>query len=197
MGMVACGILFEETVMANHHQQPAEPHDDEHWAELGKRVHDPEAAALIVSFLNGHPQLRAKHGGLFLLATEVLHRDKVKRLKEAMENRSSRRLARILSNFVEHAIPLGMQILVIGFRCFRLGWRLLLAAMASGQNQQTKRQWRFATVSFNTRSYEPQEKPSWSRCGGCGSPVGMLQQRCDECGHVLRKPQVLPVPAKA
>lgn len=120
----------------------ATPCDDElNWAELGKRVSDPKTASLIVNFLNQHPPLRAKHGGLYLLASESLLSGKDKRQAEGTPNRAWRYLDAMFG------------FTFFGYRCLRLAVRILIAltAIAFGYNRpgrSKRRPKHFTTVSY-------------------------------------------------
>ncbi len=175
--------------MAN---QVQETDDDKHWIELGKRVNDPEAATIIVNFLDGYPALRAKHSGLYLLAAEVVHRARVQALLDAMQSRKSYRLAKFLGRAVSFA-----------YRCLRLGVRAARTGVAeirkvqeqaggynrstvvypSGKPSQPKQEWQ-AREKLSNLIYLFRQ----GTCGKCGTPVGSLQERCDECGHILKAP---------
>lgn len=176
--------------MANLQAQDA--YDDQHWIELGKRVNDPEAAALIVNFLDGYPSLRTKHSGLYLLAAEVVHRARVSALLQAMQDRKAYRFARFIGKVV-----------ALTARCVRLGFRAACAGLANirkggsgnGDYKRSTIVYPSGNPSKSERAWEGRKKLSnlvflfrEGACGRCGAPVGQLQERCEECGQLLKTP---------
>lgn len=154
-------------------QQRGPSFDDQHWIELGKRVNDPEVAARVVCFLDGYPTLRARHSGLYLLATEITHRAKIDDMLEAMRaNRLPYRISRFLGRLIALA--------------YRHGCRVMhgAASLVLHQGGARSTPYRRYTVVFPV-SKTP--SPSlWTRCPKCSAPVGERQERCEECGLILK-----------
>lgn len=159
-------------------QQRGSSHDDQHWIELGKRVNDPEVAALIVSFLDGYPTLRARHSGLYLLAAEVAHRAKIDAMLEAMRaNRLPYRISRFLGRLVALAYRHGCQVM----------HRAVSTLAHQGSSRNTP--YRGFTVVFPVS--KPPSPQLWTQCPKCQAPVGQRQERCGECGQSLKTSNLL------
>lgn len=149
-------------------------YDEAHWAELAKRVNDPMVAGDIIQFLELYPNLRARHGGLYLLASEVVRRKKLNDLATALKQRQAYSTGKALGKCAR-----------IAYRVLRLGVR---GAIALYRMVHSNVRWHQAQkqIQKQLQAEHKAASPTWAGCPKCGAPVGVHQQRCDECGHVLK-----------
>ncbi len=109
---------LEQGRTAREHQRPS---DFDHWLEIGKRVDDPATAEIIVDFMDRHPTVKARLGGLYVRAQDTLRQRRVALGKEVAEQlaREYADRRRFLQNLGRHVQTMGYLI----YRSVRLVFR--------------------------------------------------------------------------
>jgi len=146
--------------------------DEQHWIKIAIRVEDPDVANGIVNFLDRYPTLRARHGGLYLVACEVIHRKRVKDLAESLQNRAAHRFTKWAGQAAE-----------VLYRCGRLLFRAGIQFIVHFKNRNEYR--RYTVVYPASKPMQNSAERKWKSCPTCRSPVGTRQERCDECGCLI------------
>jgi hypothetical protein len=148
--------------------------DEQHWIKIAGQVENPDVAGGIVKFLDCYPSLRARHGGLYLVACEVIHRKRMQELAESLKNRASRRFTRWAGQATEVLYRCGRLI-------FRAGIQFLIYLFNKSRNEYR----RYTVVYPASKPMQKSTERKWKSCPTCSSPVGTRQERCDECGCLI------------
>lgn len=109
---------LEQSRAAREQQRPS---DFEHWLEIGKRVDDHATAEIIVDFMDRHPTVKARLGGLYVRAQDTLQQRRValgKEVAEQLEREYANR-RRFFQNIGRRALEVGN----LAYRSIRLVFR--------------------------------------------------------------------------
>lgn len=97
------------------------PSDFDHWLEVGKRVDDHATAEIIVDFMDRHPTVKARLGGLYVRAQDTLQQRRValgKKVAEDLEREYANR-RRVFQNIGRRAL----EVANLAYRSIRLVFR--------------------------------------------------------------------------
>ena len=109
---------LEQGRQAREYQKPA---DLEHWQEIGKRIEDPATAELVVNFMDQHPALKARLGGLYVRAQETLRQKRLALARAAAEEMNREQAAR--RQFFQHIGSRARRAGDLAYRSVRLVFR--------------------------------------------------------------------------